>query len=568
MEEKIKKILKEPQTINYLIIILIGILILLPLFNVGAIIAHDAVYHISKAIGTVLAIKEGQILPYVTQNFANGFGYSWNLFYPPLTTYFIIFFRIFTNSYVAADKLLVIISMILSGIFMYKLMKNISKSNEISLMAAVIYMTVPYRLVDIYTRMALGEVVSFVFVPLVLLGLYSIIYDNGKDNKLLVIGAVGLALTHNISTLLVAIISILYILFNMKKVLKSKHIIKNIFIDIIFICGMILFFYGPMIEAKKSATYKVFENGMMGSLESMHQNSVYFSQIVWGKMQNGISASLQDPNNINQDMCFAIGLQILIPLIFTPYAYKQVSKEKRGLYLSTLIIGIFCILLTSNIFPWKWMPKIFAFVQFPYRFLFIAITLLSCIAAVNIEKVCIKINKRTLMLIISLIFIYIYPLINMATLDLNFDEKIFSQIDKINENTENTAACAYFEYLPTKANIKYISNRENIALILEGNTEIISQEKNGSKMIITLKNTMQDTKIELPYIYYVGYQAKLNNNEIVELKESENGFLEIDLPQNTEGTIELKYTGTLIQKITVLISTITFIIFIIYSKKY
>jgi len=41
-------------------------------------------------------------------------------------------------------------------------------------------MTNPYLLYDIYVRMALGEIISFVFLPLLFYGLYNIIYQDKK----------------------------------------------------------------------------------------------------------------------------------------------------------------------------------------------------------------------------------------------------------------------------------------------------------------------------------------------------------------------------------------------------
>ena len=44
---------------DYYIILIVSFLVTVPLLTKGAIIAHDAVYPVSRAIGTVLAFKQG-----------------------------------------------------------------------------------------------------------------------------------------------------------------------------------------------------------------------------------------------------------------------------------------------------------------------------------------------------------------------------------------------------------------------------------------------------------------------------------------------------------------------------
>ena len=562
MKEKIRNLIKVE---NYFILI-IGIIVASPLMVKGGIIAHDAVYPISRTIGTVLGLKQGQFLPYITSNFANGLGYCWNLFYPPISTYGIIFFRIFTDSYVNSMKIFIAITIILSGLFMYHFVYDVTKNKMTSLLAAIIYITAPYRLTDIYIRMAIGEIVSFVFVPLVFHGLYSILEEDCKKHWYLVIGAVGLALTHNISTLLTVIPSIIYVLFNIKKLL-NKNIIKTLIIDVIFILGMICFFYGPMMEAKMSCDYAVFEDGKMGSLSQMHQNSVYIYQLIFGKMQRGISAGLEDSDNINKDMCFALGLQILIPIIFTPVIYKKIDINKRKIYILTLVTGLLVLFATTNIFPWKYMPSIFAYIQFPYRFLFIAIFLLSIISAINIEKLFEELKFKDVFIITLLILIYIEPLINVAQMDYFYNENKYTELDYVYENTENTDCCAYFEYLPAKVKIPYLANRSQDAIILSGETHIIEQEKENDRMTIKIEDTTKDTQIEIPYVYYVGYTATLNGRKL-QINESENGFVSVIVEQGMNGEIQIKYTGTIIQKITMTISIFTVIMFIVYVVYY
>ena len=71
-------------------------------------------------------------------------------------------------------------------------------------------------------------------------------------------------------------------------------------------------------------------------------------------------------------------------------------------------------------------------------------------------------------------------------------------------------------------------------------------------MNIEIKDAKGNTVLELPYIYYLGYEANLvqgENREKLNLTESENGFIEIKLENDVQdGKIIVNYKGTLIKK--------------------
>ena len=66
--------------------------------------------------------------------------------------------------------------------------------------------------------------------------------------------------------------------------------------------------------------------------------------------------------------------------------------------------------------------------------------------------------------------------------------------------------------------------------------------------------------LELPYIYYPGYQVILQKEDgsKVELKtlETENGFVGVEIPVLEKATVQVQYTGTWIMKVSAVISFI------------
>lgn len=180
MKEKIKKI------IYYILIVVVAIFISIPLLNKHLdVYFDDGIQHIARAYSVSLSLEKGEST-IVLSNLINGYGYSWDLFYGALSTWGILLFNFFVKNYVVAYKLLLFTGSILSGITMYIFVKRITENKNTACLASVLYMTMPYHLNDMYIRNALGEFLSFVFIPLVFLGLYNIFHKDKKDYFLLI----------------------------------------------------------------------------------------------------------------------------------------------------------------------------------------------------------------------------------------------------------------------------------------------------------------------------------------------------------------------------------------------
>lgn len=166
--EKVKQTLKNENIKSIVFLCIASIFICLPLLNTNLNIAYDdGVQHICRLIGSYQSIEEGTFFPVIMSKFCNGFGYSWNLFYSPLTAYMPLLFKLFGVSFIACIKLFMFTLTFLSSITMYFCTKEITKNKKIALLAGIFYIFAPYRLNDMYIRNALAELASFVFLPMI-----------------------------------------------------------------------------------------------------------------------------------------------------------------------------------------------------------------------------------------------------------------------------------------------------------------------------------------------------------------------------------------------------------------
>lgn len=69
---KVKKILKNENTINIIILLIVSIIICIPLLNEKFNITYDdGVQHIARLMGTFQSLQEKQSFPVIMSNFCN-----------------------------------------------------------------------------------------------------------------------------------------------------------------------------------------------------------------------------------------------------------------------------------------------------------------------------------------------------------------------------------------------------------------------------------------------------------------------------------------------------------------
>lgn len=554
MKEDIKKILKEKNIIYILVLIIVATIVSIPLISSKlAVYTDDGIQHIARSYGTYEAIKSGVFLGNIIPSFSNGFGYSWNLFYGAFTSLGIIFFKLISGSYIIGYKLFAYFCMIFSGIFMFKFVSNMSQNKNVGLLAGAMYIMAPYHLTDLYVRNAIAEFASFMFIPLVFLGLYNII-NTEENHYYLTIGAVGLIFTHNISTLFTAIFAFVYLLINLKS-LKETRVIKALLINFGFIILISSVFIYPLIETRLSADYRVYENNAMSTQESIEYQQLPIRRIF--------------VTNDKEEFVFELGPYMIIMLGFSIMTVRILKEEFRKDYLYFLICGLIALIMATKLFPWKILPKSLYIIQFPWRCLEYSSFFLSIIVAINMGAVIKKYSFKDAVIIIVIAIIY--------TIALSGYVKYSEPIKDIEEcelghisgmENECIAGMGKAEYLPSKAyeNRFYIATREDKIYVLEGKAIVENENKTQEGMTAKIKTLEEETVFELPYIYYPGYEIIADGIEQKSF-ETEHGLLGVKLNSNDNVTLEIKYTGTEIMKYSLELSVIGIICFIAYVWK-
>ena len=418
---------------------------------------------------------------------------------------------------------------------------------------------------DVYKRFAIGEFASFVFMPLLFIGMYNLFNQDGKKHYFITIGAVGLVLTHTVTTFYMAIFCAIYVLLNVEK-FKDKSILKKIIINVVFILLISMCFLAPMLEAKQLADYAIFDSKIM----STNGDYVYSNTIE-------LSEFFTDIGKENATT-YIIGVPTFVLMCLTIFTFTKVDKKYKDFYIVAILFSIISMFMSSKYCPWFVFPDFLCKLQYPWRMMGFFAFFISFVVGVNIcvllktlfDKDITRLIVATVIIVLSVA--YTMPIVQQyATDDMQRDEKWENNVV---ENPYIYHMSINREYLPTKAlylQRTYLKDKEDKIYILSGNATIVEEEKKDLSITATLKNIAEGTIIEFPFFYYPGYEIILEqdgNVEKLKSEESDNGFVSAVVNTDIDNCkISVKYVGTTITYASYIISAFGLLGFALYVIK-
>ena len=538
MKKKIKFILA---------IFIFSIIIMLIDIHNGYIKGHDTDFHLATITAIVdqlswdnLTVQEP--LKYI----ANNLGYGTRFFYPSIphltAAYITKILSIFNVGNVAIGmRITQWITLFASGVTFYLLGEKIFKNKKIAMLLSLFYMTAPYHLAEIFVRDAFSEIFIPVAIPLIVLGLLYLIENNHKRFFLCFVGGYTLAIYSHLAMTIYFTLMLLVTFFVVyfKQIFTKKNIVY-----LIKASGLILLltssFWMPLLEIKLMGSYGIFMPNYMTGKGGLKYSTISIGELFAFNREI-------DFHFIRYNLQLFVTIMFFISLFFV--IKKKLWKEKVWIFL--LIFTVLSVIMITNLFPWYYIPDILQALQFPWR-----LVIYIAFGAILIAGICLKQveNKKGFNIICCILLLF-----TLIGTYVNIDHLEESQIDIHNINNPKSMGNEK-EYLPEKAlkNIDYFNNRNNDIIIKSGTGEIIKKIDNVPDLTFEV-NTSETIVIELPRIYYMGYQLE-GNGQKIELTESDNGFLQATIQQS--GTYTLTYEKTTIMKLANILNLGTVIVLV------
>ena len=174
MTEKIYKKITENKKNTIIFIIILTLIASLPVFIFPGIKkSDDLLFHLSRICAIKDNIKNLQFNG-VYPGYFNEYGYGNGLFYPDIFLYIPALLNLIGINIIISYKIFLIIINFFTISAIFITIKNISNNKYATILGSIIYAFAPYRLVDMYERGALGETLAFIFIPLIIYGMYDL----------------------------------------------------------------------------------------------------------------------------------------------------------------------------------------------------------------------------------------------------------------------------------------------------------------------------------------------------------------------------------------------------------
>ncbi|MBI3985248.1 MAG: glycosyltransferase family 39 protein [Candidatus Levybacteria bacterium] len=377
---------------NFAFLALFVVLSVIPVFSLfspGLPITHDGPDHVARIMAFYQNLTDGVLIPRWGAILNWGYGHPILEFLYPFPSYIASLFHFLGFSFMDATKIVYILGMVLSFLFMYLWLKEfLSKSS--ALLGAVLFSYAPYRFIDLYVRGDIGENLAFAFIPLSLYFIYKLSVK--KDFLNLSLGAFSIAfliLSHNAIALISVPVIFLYGIYLWWRLKFDRGFIIKFLIQFGLGFTLSMFFWLPgLLEGK----YTLRNIVTFGAYKT---HFVKLSELIYGPWSFGGSGVFS----------VQIGIIQLISIIASPFiAYKLYLKKDKNLSLVLgllvfTILSIFIMTSTSD-FIWSRIIMLQNF-QFPWRFLGLIVFTTAVLGALLSEYI----TKRYKPLIISILII-------------------------------------------------------------------------------------------------------------------------------------------------------------------
>ncbi|MCI8590093.1 MAG: hypothetical protein HFE77_05210 [Clostridiales bacterium] len=505
-------------------IIAAALLLMLPLFLGPERNGYDSLFHVANVDKLYENLQINPLFPCpIVKDVGYHLGYGTYLFYPPLAHFIAAYLNFITHDTIVSIQIAQFLFLALSGLTMYLTSFRISHKQSASFISALIYMFFPYHMTDIYVRDAFSECALYVFLPLIVLGLYEL-YSPATANArfrfyvCFIIGYCGGMLSHLTLMIPFTVLVVLFLLIRIKDTIKKERLIPLIIAGCL-VLAITSPFWTNVLTYKLHGGYSVFEN------DTMYQG------IEWYGLTFSHYSILHQRDLV--EMKYFIPIPVFIMLLAT---LTRIHKQTKTHWL----LLSFCVLtfgLTTVYWPWEHMPSLIKMVQFPSRFQVFMFVFLALLA-----PVCLSWCRGRTAQILPVLFAVLLTVSGFQHV------KMPSSTVDLDHFDYNNGMGWQKEYLPVCANenIDYLENRGEGILVKDGAADIVITENQTPSLHFQVQNCVSPT-IELPRLYYLGYTLRDANGNKLTLQQNEYGLLQAKLTAN--GDYTLAYTGTLTAKV-------------------
>lgn len=565
---KVWKNLKSFFSNPFFLTLIIVDLILVSFMYVGPgnlIKTHDGNYHLYRFATSISAFDDGQKFLQLDADQLQGFGQAPNLFYGPMLSWLVlIVFKITSNLQISL-MFLMLVATIATTFGAYYASKKIFKSEKAGFFTALIFTLEPFHVGELLTRGSFSEYLAFAFIPFIILAIYQIIFESKTDFKrifMLAFSAFGIIMNHNLTTVLIAAMAALFVVFNIRKVFSKPKILFSLILAGILAVGFSAIFILPFLEVREVGIYNIFNPDF--------QKWFYVNGSQVTPADAWLPTNMFRPPAGHASVVFGLSPVLLVLTIgFLVFRKDMKNANYRRFSMMSIIISAIFVLFSTRVFAF--IPAVQNFhnmLQFSQRMLIIQSVLLPFVAGYFIgEKLK---NKREIMIAAVIASVSYIHIITTAIEPGKFALPMNVGID-YNLIDINIAMGEYQPAFPKANNVKDISavatthikkvinEKGQKADVISGSAKISGFEKKGSRMRVVVSENKNGAEIEFPMFYYPGFKAVLNGKPVKASYSNKNRMVSVKLEAGQNGVLETYYGVSPATKIGSIVSGLSFL---------
>lgn len=523
-------------------LVLIGISVLVasaPAFKETLCNAHDTPFHIARLCNLADGLRLGQF-PVRCGGFSyNGYGAVTSVFYPDLFLYPFALLMLGGASIQFAMNSLFVATNIVSAITMYACARRILRDEWAGVCASCLYVFGIYRLTDVFTRQAVGEMLAMAFLPLFVLGLYEVVCGDQSRWKTLTFGAFAVFQSHMLSTVMCALLAVGFGLLHIRRIFAEKRVM-SIMKAVVSVVLLSLFYFIPFVTYSAQG---ITAEAIIGDVSA---KVIAPAQLLL-LGEGNVLPMPRDPQF--PGFSLEIGFALLLGSAMTLYAFATRPKKDEPERMAMLCIvgGAVLALMTTDLFPWSHLSVLtrgaMDYLQFPWRLLSIVCVLMTLSAAYGYIRIGEKNKEAATLCALALAAVLAMPMLYAEALN-----------DKFIEFGEGaTPYLTYQEYLLPDAKTSMTASRRQPEA---PETVTLSNYEKKSLCVDVDVSAQADGEIILPLYAFDGYRVTLDGRA-VETHADEVARLCVPVAAGESGHLSVRFVGLPIWHVGDVVSLVT-----------
>ena len=498
-----------------------------PALKTTFVIGHDGTYHMARLLNLADGLKNGQF-PVRMGGFAyDGYGGVMSVFYPDTFLYPFALMILGGASAVYVCNVFSVALNIGAALSMYAAAKRLFEKRWAATGASILYTLASYRVVNVFTRIAFGEALAMVFLPLFLVNLYDVVCGDARRWKGLALSAACIFCSHMITTLLCAVLAAGFCLLHIRKIILQKRLLP--LVKAVLVCLLLcLYRIGPLVM------YSMQGLGADDLFRNITDFSVELGQVL---MMNAGTITRETNNPQVMEFSVEIGLPLMIGAALALYAALQ--KEERGksewAALKLVAGGALMTIAATDFFPWGAVSLLtqgqVGYIQFTWRLLILATPMLALAGGYGLCEFGGKRQDAAAVAALSMAVICVMPVFSSEIQNPIYVEKgvIISPF----------MGRSFPEYTYSDTTDFLAIRKRSVEII--GDAEMADYEKR-STTITAQVSARTESRITFPLFDYDGFRATVDGREIA-VERGSNNRVSVVLPAGTSGALKIWFAG-------------------------